>query len=74
MARADESRIAIDVDLNGWKLEQLTYVALIVKVPLVPNEKIPNLPNPVRPFAAKAQNEKTNGLRTLDVRKRHAHY
>ncbi|BEI93027.1 uncharacterized protein CcaverHIS019_0506550 [Cutaneotrichosporon cavernicola] len=55
MSRADQSRIGVDADLNGWKMEQLTYVAFLVKVPLVPNEKVADLPNPVRPFAQKEQ-------------------
>lgn len=53
MARAEDSRVGVDADLNGWKLDQLSYVAFVVKVPLVPNEKVADLPNPVRPFAAK---------------------
>ncbi|GMK55535.1 hypothetical protein CspeluHIS016_0205910 [Cutaneotrichosporon spelunceum] len=65
MTRADESRIDVAADLNGWKLDQLSYVAFLVKVPLVSNDKVANLPNPVRPFPPK-QTLATSTPRRLD--------
>lgn len=53
IARGVDSRIAQDAELNGWNLEQLDFVAVLLQVPLTPTVELPDLPNPVRPFAKK---------------------
>lgn len=53
IAPAQESRINTDVNLNGWQLDQLKYVALLLQVPLVPTTTVPDLPNPMRPFSTR---------------------
>lgn len=53
IAPAKTSRIETEADLNGWKMDQLDIVAILLKVPMVPTTTVSDLPNPVRPFATK---------------------
>lgn len=53
IAGGGDSRIAQEAELNGWDIQQLDYVAVLIEVPLTPAVALPDLPNPVRPFLAK---------------------
>ncbi|KLT45233.1 hypothetical protein CC85DRAFT_290426 [Cutaneotrichosporon oleaginosum] len=66
LARAEELRVGVDLNLNGWKLDRLNYVAFIVKVPIRPNAKIDILPNPLRPFVPGEESPPSIGPRRVD--------